>query len=244
MNQKSKNNSIIFLTTLSVYLGLVLVGSPASQVLAQAALTQRISEVQSKVNDSDDKDCKDDASSEVDELLRFDFVSEGILDFLDKARKPIEINKRNFDFEYGFAFTDGNNLTVHPDGYPNDEPFHIVASKSLEGITRQLNSYYRYDEDLKKEASHSKVKFTYENGELTIKIASEKENAKFAADFANLYNSAFEIGVCSKDAEAKPRIIYENTRAASENNQVIIVTRLPRGSLDALLKQDAKVESN
>ncbi len=245
MIQRNKNNSIIFLTTLSVYLGLVLVGGGTPSVLAQAALTQKIAEVQSKIEESDDKDCKDDASNEVDELLRFDFISEGVLEFFDAIKKLPESDKRSFafDFEYEFAFTDGNSLTTHPDGYPNDDPFHIAASENLESITRHLNSYYRYEEDLKKEASHSKVRFTSENGELTIKITSEKETAKSAADFANLYNTAFEIGVCSKDTDAKPKIIYENSKATFENNQVFIITRLPRGSLDELLKQNAKAEN-
>jgi hypothetical protein len=238
MSQPNKNNSLIFLTTLSVYLGLVLVSGGTPSVLAQAALTQKIAEVQSKIEDSDDKDCKDDASNEVDELLRFDFISEGILEFLDAIQKLPETNKRSFafDFEYEFAFTDGKSLTIHPNGYPNDDPFQLAASENLEGITRHLNSHYRYDEDLKKDASHSKVRFTSENGELTIKIASEKETVKFAADFANLYNTAFEIGVCSKYTDAKPKVIYENSKATSENNQVFIVTRLPRGSLAELVK--------
>jgi hypothetical protein len=39
------------------------------------------------------------------------------------------------------------------------------------------------------------------------------------------------------------QIIYQNTEISRENNQIFIVTRLPRGSLDELLKQDAKAES-
>ncbi|MCY7347833.1 MAG: hypothetical protein LH614_16670 [Pyrinomonadaceae bacterium] len=223
----------------------MLVGGGTPSVLAQAALTQKIAEVQSKIEEADDKDCKDDASEEVDELLRFDFISEGILEFLDDIQKLPQTNKRSFafDFEYEFAFTDGNLLTTHPSGYPDDDPYQLAASGNLESITRHLNSYYRYDEDLKKDASHSKVRFTSENGELTIRIASEKESAKSTADFANLYNTAFEIGVCSKDTDAKPKIIYENSKATFENNQVFIVTRLPRGSLDELLKQNAKAEN-
>ncbi len=54
MNKRNKNNSIVFLTTLSVYLGLVLVGAPA-HVLAQTALTGRI-EVKDKIEKKDDLD--------------------------------------------------------------------------------------------------------------------------------------------------------------------------------------------
>ena len=54
MTTRKNYNSVIFLTTLSVYLGLVLVGAPA-HVLAQAALTSRL-EVKDKIEKKDDLD--------------------------------------------------------------------------------------------------------------------------------------------------------------------------------------------
>ena len=214
-------------------------------VLAQAALPQKISEVQSKVEESDDKDCKDDASEEVDELLRFDFVSVGILEFIDDLQKLIEIDKYKkdygFEFEFELASASGQRLTSYP-SFSGNLWVRLAGEEKVERITDQLNSYYRYNQDLKIDASHSKVVFASEDGDLTVKIFSEKENKKSAEDFAKLYNNAFEIGVCSKSVEERPKIIYENSKATSENNQVFIVTRLPRGSLNELLKQDAKAE--
>ena len=57
MSQRNKNNSIIFLTTLSVYLGLVLVGGAMSPVLAQAALTRNF-DIQDEIEVKDDLDKK------------------------------------------------------------------------------------------------------------------------------------------------------------------------------------------
>lgn len=57
MSDKKTHNSIIFLTTLSVYLGLVLVGGASSPVLAQAALTRNF-DIQEEIEFKDDLDKK------------------------------------------------------------------------------------------------------------------------------------------------------------------------------------------
>ena len=59
MKGKNKNNSIVFLTTLSVYLGLVLVGGATPSVLAHAALTKNF-DVQDEIEVKDDLDKKPD----------------------------------------------------------------------------------------------------------------------------------------------------------------------------------------
>ena len=56
MTTRNKNNSIIFLTTLSVYLGLVLVGGTPS-VLTYAALTRNF-DIQNEIEVKDDLDNK------------------------------------------------------------------------------------------------------------------------------------------------------------------------------------------
>lgn len=57
MKERNKNNSIIFLTTLSVYLGLVMVSGAMSPVLAQAALTRNF-DIQDEIEIKDDLDKK------------------------------------------------------------------------------------------------------------------------------------------------------------------------------------------
>lgn len=59
MSELKKHNSIIFLTTLSVYLGLVLVGGASSPILAQAALTRNF-DIQEEIEYKDDLDEKPD----------------------------------------------------------------------------------------------------------------------------------------------------------------------------------------
>ena len=57
-----KNNSILFLTTLGVYLGLVLVGGSVPQVLAHGALTRNF-ELQDEIEAKDDLDKKPEGDS-------------------------------------------------------------------------------------------------------------------------------------------------------------------------------------
>lgn len=65
MNAKKNNNSILFLTTLGVYLGLVLVG--ATPVLGHAALTRNF-ELQDEIEVRDDLDKKPDEEKAIEEF--------------------------------------------------------------------------------------------------------------------------------------------------------------------------------
>ena len=71
--------------------------------------------------------------------------------------------------------------------------------------------------------------------EFTIKKSSEQRATKLA----NLLIQEFSSLTRSSRNELDKQI-YLNTTVYSVNNQVFIVTRLPRGSLDALLAKDAQ----
>ena len=71
MSNSKNYNSIVFLTTLSVYLGLVLVGATPSVLAQQAALAQKF-EIQNEIEIEDDLDKKPD-----DEADKFDQDSKG-----------------------------------------------------------------------------------------------------------------------------------------------------------------------
>src|SRR5215213_10130440 len=66
MSNRKNYNSIVFLTTLSVYLGLVLVGGATPSVLAQAATTRDFN-IKNEIVVEDDLDKKpdDEANSEL-----------------------------------------------------------------------------------------------------------------------------------------------------------------------------------
>lgn len=246
MSDRKNYNSIVFLTTLGVYLGLVLAGGSAPSVLAQAATTRDFNiKNEIAVEDDldkkpDDKDCWDGAPKDVLNLLNGDFLSDDILAFISDIQSLTKMEKyedgKKFYAEFDYkASESGRAQITDTSSLFSNEWLQLAARERVEGLAS--NSFYRYDEEFKTNASHSKVKFVLDNGDLSVEISKEKESNKIAEDFANTYNKAFQIGLCSQYIEKKPKIIYENSKAHTENNQVFIVTRLPRASIDALLAE-------
>jgi hypothetical protein len=60
--------------------------------------------------------------------------------------------------------------------------------------------------------------------------ATEPESPAQAQKLAATYNSAFSMGGCREHGEPA-EVFYTNTRALADNDQVLIVTRLPRAGL-------------
>lgn len=239
MSNRKGQNSIIFLTTLGVYLGLALVGA-APSIMAQAALTQKLEIVSPKAEE--DKDCWDDAPHEVTDLLNSGFVVGGVLDFIHDLQRLSGIGKYDFgdrfDFKFDYRATEGGIArTDYPNSFSN-EWLRVAASERIEQLGS--NSYYRYDQELKTNASHSTVRFSSENGILEVTISLERATDKDAFALAKLYNDTFAVGTCTSVLSVKEKVLYQNSKSSAENNQVFIVTRLPRAGLDSLLATDAK----
>jgi hypothetical protein len=231
----SKNkgyNSIFFITTLSVYLGLVLVGASPSILAQQAALTQRF-EVQNEVDFEEDLDKKPDendlfSSSIVKFVQGLDkFSKAGIFDW--QAKKEIKIES--------FAFCQSDNLPSYlGTGSINRQVDKLIKEIAVE-IARNLLTKKSelklgdfYDRNLD-------YQFTFDNDSLSIqtKIGFETErDAQIFSDEINNYISR----IISFSKPATEQIIAHNTELKYENNQVFIVTRLPRGSLDALVASE------
>lgn len=245
MSELKKHNSIIFLTTLSVYLGLVLVGGASSPILAQAALTRNF-DIQEEIEYKDDldkkpdeKDCWNTAPQDIIDLLDSDFLSREIFDFVADIQKLTEIGKYekgerfNFQFEYRAA-KNGVARTDYLSAISN-RWIHLAASEKIENLAS--SDYYRYDDELKADASHSAVGFSFENDELIVKISKEQQSDRIAQDAADLYNKVFEAGICTDYVEKSQKVIYQNSKAFAENNQVFTITKLPRASIDSLLAE-------
>ena len=237
MSQRNKNNSIVFLTTFSVYLGLVLVGGAVSPILAQAALTRNFN-IQDEIEVKDDLDNKPNendlfASSIIKLIEELDKLSrEGKFDWQLKNEIQIE------DFE----LCDSKETTVLAswvsDGSINNQvDYRIgktsfkIAEKFLIRIT-ELKIGGRYDRRID-------YKFLFDGKSLTIQAKVKFDNEKNTQIFANEFAS-YLTQLAYNSNPTKEKTIAEKTKANIENNQVFIVTYLPRGSLDELLKQEAK----
>lgn len=67
------------------------------------------------------------------------------------------------------------------------------------------------------------------------KINLKTFETKKATNFALVFNQILDFQRC-KSQNFPEKVIYENTKVLSSNNQVFIVTRLPRASIDSFLK--------
>jgi hypothetical protein len=68
--------------------------------------------------------------------------------------------------------------------------------------------------------------------QINLNAIDETRNAtSFALAFSQILNAQY-----CKSQNLPEKVIYENTKITSQNNQIFIVTRLPRASIDSLLK--------
>ena len=234
MSSKNKHNSIIFLTTLSVYLGLVLIGAPP--ILTHAALTRNF-DVQTEIEVKDDLDNKPD-NEEIESFSKDDFPAL-FAQLLNEIREEVASGKIPLPLPTGFTVSSSFEKSEFGGGGGGGSS---VSNQNLSVlIENAVNEKFRpkafelADYDSQKIKS-VKVRIEANRTDLSLKISFSKLNAEQFAEFLNREFSS--SAVSEKDALTKQ--IYENTSANSENNQVFVITRLPRGSLDALLSKSAK----
>ena len=218
MSNSKNYNSIVFLTTLSVYLGLVLVGATPS-VLAQTNLTEKNFQISSSSNPYGN--------------AIYELVKE--LEELSKKKKYDWTDK--FDLNYQFSFFEANKPPAF--GVSGKLPDDIVSklfNKTAIDISRnlsQLEDSFSNQDD--KYLSPFNISFSLDSSNLIIEA-----NRSVVNGFSNSLLNLFKQESISLRNQSLSKI-YENTKIISENNQVFIVTRLPRASIDELLaEKDAK----
>ncbi len=207
MNNRKNHNSIVFLTTLSVYLGLVLAGGAMPTVLAQAATTRGF-DIKNEIVVEDDLDKKPDDENCLESAGRSD---EADSQFIEQYAKTIlalvrlsEIDGLTTNASFGFEENDALLNQLFPT---------LRKDLAINGFTYSLN----------------KSGFS---GGFDLKSRFDNDISPFGHSYVSSLNSLrFE-------SQNKPaNIILKNTEITFENNQVFIVTRLPRGSIDALLAE-------
>jgi len=251
VKNKNKNNSVIFLTTLSVYLGLVLVGGATPSVLAQTK-NQVITETEKP---SENSSLCQNLSANAQLLFDKGFFVVPIADFLKDLDSLSKLGKFSSKFPftqfftYEFSIEDINGKPVTYYGKGTNDPsrnhwFDAAFYDAVNKITTQLpDKEFRVNSSSNpyKNSLAQNVKFELNQNDFVAQISFDAASADKANQLIKLYNDSFALGACGLSDSQKT--FYQNTRATFENNQVFIVTRLPRGSLDELLKQNAKAEN-
>lgn len=252
MSNSKNYNSIFFLTTLSVYLGLVLVGATPSVLAQQAALTQKF-EIQNEreIEDDLDKNPDDDESINFEQSLESYFKN--IADFVEDLKKLHQIEKFDLDYDE-FEINEFGFIPCNVDGDPIRRsevsenvnnywllPAIIDAKHNFSG-RNYLADCLKNEKFFKKETSRgSNLKISYDTSELKVEVSiikSSNQRADYLAEKFNQASKIYKVG----EGEIIVKKIYANTSYKSENNQVFIVTNLPRASIDELLadKSDAQ----
>lgn len=107
MTKSKSHNSIIFLTTLGVYLGLVLAGGASPQVFAYTALTRNF-DIQDEVEVKDDLDKKPEPAAEKSDdnsdTKLATVISDSVKTFLSQFERTRPISA--FDPSPNFVFSD------------------------------------------------------------------------------------------------------------------------------------------
>ena len=200
MSNSKNYNSIVFLTTLSVYLGLVLVGGASSPVLAQAALTRNF-DIQEEIEFKDDLDKKPDEKSDESsgENQSLNIYSDVLLYFTERASLSERKVSINFDCK------------LYQQGFDNE-----FSLKKDQFVLENLEIIFGKD---------------WTTSKLNIKSKSFDANSNGLISQLNANLTSLRLE--SKDTFEK--LILDNTSVITENNQVFIVTNLPRASIDSLL---------
>ncbi|MBK8149692.1 MAG: hypothetical protein IPK58_16175 [Acidobacteria bacterium] len=207
MNNRKAHNSILFLTTLSVYLGLALVGGSPS-VFAQAALTPRF-ELVTEFETEDDLDNKPD-----DEQIVGNYAAV-CGEFLRLAKQFTEANREKLsDHRYSFDYSVINDPTRTKQG---------GFSRSLAAPGGTLPNNAEIDKE-----RHG-VTLEFSDVGFSLRSAFNQVPSVQTDNLAAFYNNL----VSSRITDSEPRvIIYRNTTVTRENNRIVVVTRLPRASID------------
>ena len=247
MNSR-KHNSLLFLTTLGVYLGLVLVGGSAPQVFAHGALTRNF-ELQDEIEVSDDLEKKPDGESAMLSISLKTYL-EDVEEFLTNLHRLGEKGK----FDLGRDKFEVTQTTLLPCVAANKvgsytantfELKNDLLRPSLERFSKLLTDGYSLADCLPssrfsgQEATGSKFTFRLTDSELVIQVGVVKGSpevaSKLSADLASVFKN-----FTPTPAQLARQKIFENTSFRSKNNQVLVITRLPRAALDPLLAVKAK----
>ncbi len=247
MSNRKNNNSALILATLGVYLGLVLVGA-TPQVLAQAAMTKQFN-VRDEIEHKDDLDKKpDDERTPVTASVQIYLEDvEYFLASLGRLRSSgkFDPTKDTFDVAQNTLLpcVDSNLAGRYT-------PIHFVSTSesarhALQYFSRNMVFGYSHGDCVANNefngirAADSRSTFGLDDKAFTVNVSVKKQSSVRALDLLRDLESTLKLYSLVENTKLRQKII-DNTTFRSDNDQVFVITRLPRGSLDSLLALNAK----
>ncbi len=248
MTNRKGQNSILFIATLGVYLGLVLAGGTAPQVYAHAATTRAF-------DAREEIEIVDDLTGPPDDERAT--LGQSVQVYIDDVEQLILALKRlhdggTFDQSADFFEVRQNSqlpcVPANTAGSYSPEQFVNVNDKArpfLERFSKQLTYGYSLGDCVAnrsfadKSSTDSRAVFKLDKSGLSVEVVVRKESPQAAALLSGDLASVFHTFTAKEKLPVR-KAISENTTFRTENDQVTVVTRLARASLDELLSSDAK----
>lgn len=225
MSKAKNHNSILFLTTLGLYLGLVMVGG-ATPALAQKSPARPAVKV---VSSSPGKTARVTSQDDLYVLSVVRLVEElnrlskrGHFDWFSVLKYEIE-DLAICESDNSPSFLAFGDLGKADDAVSDSAvrlARHVFIKKSELGLGDVYSQRLDY-------------KFTLENNTLAASfVLKDLSDSPVPIKVLAAYFERF----ASASSSDRGKIVADHTEVTSQNDQIFIVTRLPRGSIDSLLR--------
>lgn len=225
MSKTKNHNSILFLTTLGLYIGLVMVGGSTSALAQKTPVRQTVKAAAQPAG----ANTKVDFYNEVYVLSVVRLVEE--LDRLGKRGHFNWASSLNYEIE---------ELYIGDDGYPVSfgsgnigkagDTVYGSALKIANGIFAKKTLFGPADFG----SYQLDYKFNLEKD--TLDITATVKNPNDHPAFLKWLSAHLAKQSPAAIPGARGKVVAEKTSITTANDQVTIVTRLPRGSIDQLLR--------
>jgi hypothetical protein len=226
MSSRKSQNSILFLATLGVYLGLVLTG--ATPVLGHAA-TSRQFDLRDEIEFTDEFDNKPDEEKALE-------VYASALESVFRVSSEIANTHPNYSGGRPYNF-DG--VVVATPAHTFQLTFNGKSVVSRRYTPPFQDLYYAFPHQIGIENRPVRIAFNLTQQDFEFSVAfTPNGGANPSAAAAAL--SSLVPTLKERQASAARALIYQSTQISSKDGQVFIVTRLPRAGLAPLLANDAK----
>ena len=234
MTKRSSKNSILFVTTLGVYLGLVLTGGVAPQVFAHGALTRNF-EISEEIEIKDDLDKKPDPKKQLSEyaaaLVRF-YQESGD----PTKRDPARFRSAPSSLDFGLIADHSVGFIVKDDVTRIDRSVEEFALK-LYALFPHFSGWRKGENGVSK--AHIWVNYELTDVNLSLKTTCNQNSVEAASAVSAVYADGL-LSLRQTAGRPASDLILNNTSIITANDQIFVVTNLARASLDLLLAKNAQ----
>ena len=223
MSKQKTHNSILILTTLGVYLGLVLVGA-TPQLRAQTV--KAFAKAPAKAGKPD---------------INGEFTDAPLERFLDRIKLEVGVKRldlsRPIHIKVDGAFDKGavlsGNLNVLADG-ENSAVLLDLVKEFLVAVDESNLFYTIVDAKSGQSVNGASIDVVHDGAQTTFHISLKTDSAETAERAAGGFRGLFSIAKSVRKGTPEVKF-YENAIITFDNDQVSVVTHMPRAALEEFL---------